>query len=205
MAVSHAGAAFVLPRFVRRFRERHPDTPVRLITAQLREGLGLLRDGGADLVCGPRESCPDTVHYEELLTYGFVLVTPLDHPLAGRERVAPEEAASHGAIVPALGTFSRQFGEGIARELGVDINPRIEVGGWSEAKRYVEAGLGITVIPSLCLGETDRLSVATLEADLPRYSYGVFIQHRQLLTPAARSFFDILVPDAPDTIFARAP
>ena len=201
VAVSHAGAAFVLPRFVRQFRDRHPDTRVDLVIVQQREALKLLLDGSADLVCGPKESYPDALHYEELLTYGLVLITPPDHPLAGRGRVSPAEAAPYGAIVPASGTFSRQFGESTARANGVDVNRRIEVGGWSEVKRYVETGLGISVIPSLCLKPNDRLAVAELDLELPRYSYGTFVQRNQLLAPNARAFFELLAPNAPDDIF----
>lgn len=202
MAASHAGAAFVLPRFVRQFRDRRPDVPVRLVTAQQREALGLLLGGGADLACGPKESCPDIVHYEELLTYGLVLITPPDHPLAGCKRVSPAEAAAYGAIVPARGTFSRQFGESAAGAIGVDVNPRVEVGGWSEVKRHVEAGLGISVIPSLCLGGADRLAVTAIEADLPEYSYGVYVRRRQLLAPPARDFLEVLAPDLPEAVLA---
>ena len=61
----------------------------------------------------------------------------VSHPLAGRERVSPAEAAHHGVILPARRTFSREFGESAAGNNGVEVNPRIEVGGWSEVKRYV--------------------------------------------------------------------
>ena len=202
VAVSHAGAAFVLPRFVRQFRDRDPDTLVRLVIAQQPEGLKLLLAGRVDLVCAPLESHPGTVHYEELLTYSLVFIAPLEHPLARRGRVSPEEAVRHGVIVPALGTFSHRIGESGIRAIGLDASPRMEVGGWGEVKRYVEAGLGVGVIPNLCLRAADRLSVAALDADLPEYSYGVFVQRDQLLAPAARNFLEVLAPDAPGSILA---
>ena len=202
VAVSQAGAAFILPPFVRQFRDRWPDTPLQLITAQQPEGLRLLLDGHVDLVCGPQASYPGTVHYEEFLTYRLVFVGPLEHPLAGRERVSPEEAVQHGVIAPSMGTSSHRIGESAVKATGIHTNPRMEVSGWGEVKRYVETGIGVAVIPDVCLRDTDRLSVAALDADLPGYSYGVFVQRDQFLAPAARNFLEILAPDAPGSILA---
>ena len=41
-------------------------------------------------------------------------------------------------------------------------------------KRYVEAGVGISVVPSLVVNDADRLAVVSLDADFPAYSFGVF-------------------------------
>lgn len=56
------------------------------------------------------------------------------------------------------GSYSRQLGETAARELGIDVNAVVEVGGWGVIRRYVERGIGICVVPSICLHETDEVS-----------------------------------------------
>ena len=199
LATSNAGASFVLPPYVKRFREHHPDIPVSFETVGPHEGLDRLLDERVDLVCGAKDSYrEESVRYDELFTYGFVLITALGHPLAGRERVSPHEASSYRAIVPPEGSYSRQFGERTARELGVVVDAAVEVGGWGEVKRFVEFGVGISVVPSLCVTKTDQLEIIKLDAPLPRRSYGVFTPRRRLLTPAARRFYEVLVPDAPE-------
>ena len=196
LATSNAGASFVLPPYVKRFREHYPGIPVIFDTATLQDGLDRLFDERVDLVCGAKDSYREaSVHYDELFTYDFVLITAQDHPLAGRERVSPQEASVYRAVVPPEGSYSRQFGERAARALGIEIDAAVEVGGWGEVKRYVEAGIGVSVVPSLCVSETDRLSVIALDAPLPRRSYGVFTPRHRLLTPAARRFLEVLVPN----------
>ena len=128
-----------------------------------------------------------------------MLITSLDHPLAGRDSVSPEEAAAWPAIVPAPGTYSRRFGETAARQFGVEIKAVIEVGGWGVIKRYVERGFGISIVPSLCVQETDRLSVIPLKKYFPSRSYGVFTRRRKFLASAARRFLRVIAPDFPDS------
>ena len=65
-------------------------------------------------------------------------------------------------------------------------------------KRYVEADIGISVIPDLVVSDSDQLSVVALDADLPAQSFGVFTLRDGLLAASARRFFEMLAADASD-------
>ena len=198
IASSAASAAFVLPAYLKRFRDAHPDIAVRLDTATVREGVKRLLDDEVDLVLGPRERyAEEPIVYHELRTYRVVLICAPDHPLAGRASVSPHEAAAFPAVVPPAETYSRQFGETAAEALGIAIDAVVEVGGWGVLKRYVEAGFGLSVVPSLVLRPTDRLSVVALEWDEPPRSFGVYTRADRYLTPAARRFLELLIPTPP--------
>lgn len=187
LAASVAGAAILLPPYVRRFREEYPNVRLRVRNCLLREGIELLLDGKVELVLGARDPYPsDSVEYRELLRYDIVLITSLDHPLAGRETVTPEEAQAWRSIVPHAGAYSTQSGETAAERFGVHDNAVIRVGGWGVIKRFVEYGLGIAVVPSISIHETDRLSVIPLGAYFPSRSYGVYTRRRKFLSPPAR-------------------
>ena len=188
VAASVAGAAIVLPPYVKRLRERHPGVRLRVRSGALGEGLGRLRAGEVECVLGAREPLDDAgLEYREMLRYDTVLVTSRDHALAGRETVTPREMAEWPAIVPPAGSNSRRFGERAARELGVDVNAVVEVGGWGVIKRYVERGIGICVVPSICLHETDRLAVIALARYFEPRSFGVYTRRGRALTPPARA------------------
>ena len=196
VAASSAGATFVAPRYVARFHARHPDTAVRLETMSSRSRLERLLEERVDLVLGAKEPhAEEALAYRELLTYHRVLICASDHPLAGRASVTPHEAVAYRAVVPPEGTYSRQFGEDAAQALGIVINAVVEVGGWGVLKRYVEAGFGVAAVPSLVLSETDRLAVAALEWDEPPRSFGVYARSDRHLTPAARRFLEVLIPN----------
>ena len=196
LVATTAGAAFVLPRYLKRFRDRYPEHPVHLRTMLLHEGLQRLVDDEADLALGVKDLHPeDRLVYHELLTYRLVLIAPPDHPLAGRASVSPEEASAYSSVVPPVSLYSNEFGRATVRRIGVDANATVEVGGWGVLKRYVETGFGIAVIPDICISETDRLSIIGLEADIPTRSYGVFAPRDRLLAPPAWRLLRLLVPD----------
>ena len=197
IATSSAGVAFVLPRYVRRFRDRHPDAMVRIETVPVGALRERLLEEKADLMLGPRDVGSDErLRYHEMFTYERVLITALDHPLAGRASVSPRETGAYRAVVPPAGTYSRQFGESSAHTLGIDIDVAVEVGGWGMLKRYVEAGIGISVVPSLVVSDSDQLSVVAIDANLSAHSFGVFTLRDGLLAAPARRFLEMLAPDA---------
>ena len=199
LAASVAAAAFVLPPYIKQFRDRHPRVRLRVRNCLVREGVRLLLDNEVELVLGAKDSYPEeTLDYRERLTYDIALVTSLDHPLAGRSVVSPEEAAGWPAIVPLAGTYSRQFEEAAAERLGIDDEAAIEVGGWEVIKRYVESGLGISVIPTICISKNDRLSTIPLKEHFPSRSFGVFTRRDEFITPLARGFLQLMIPDFPD-------
>ena len=145
---------------------------------------------------GAKEPDPeDPFVYRELLTYHRVLICAPDHPLASRERVTPHEAVAYRAVVPPKGTYSRRFGESAARGFGITVDVAVEVGGWGLLKRYVEAGVGVFVVPSLVVNATDRLAVVALDAEFPAHSFGVFTVRDRMPTPAARRFLEVLAPE----------
>ena len=196
LVASVAGAAIVLPPYIKRFREQYPAVRLRVRSYPLSEGMKLLRDGQVELVLGAQDRFASrALEYREIVAYDIVLITALDHPLAGHERVTPQEVAVWPAIVPPVGTESRQFGETAARQLGVDINAAIEVGGWGVIKRYVEWGLGISVVPSICLHETDRVAVIPLNKYFRTRSYGAYTRRRQVLTRPAQRLLGLLTGD----------
>ena len=199
LAASVAAAAFVLPPYIKQFRDRHPGVRLRVRNCLVREGVRLLLDNEVEIVLGAKDSYPEeTLEYRQLLTYDIELITSLEHPLAGRSAVSPEEAAGWPAIVPLAGTYSRQFEEAAAERLGIDDEAAIEVGGWEVIKRYVENGLGISVIPTICISQNDRLSRIPLKEHFPSRSLGVFTRRDKILTPLARGFLQIMIPDFPD-------
>ena len=198
LGVSAAGAAFVLPQCIERFRERWPETAVRLEMVTLHEGLTRLFDERVDFVVGPRERFDEErIVYRELRTYRIVLITPLDHPLAGRETVSPCEVHTWPAVVVPPGLYTRQHGETVAHALGLDVSAVIEVGEWGVLKRYVEAGFGVAAVPSLIVNSTDRVSVASLAGPLPERSYGVYTYRDRTLTPSARRLCGMLIAGIP--------
>ena len=198
MAATAVAASFVLPSYIKRFRDRYPGIRVRVRNCLFREGIGLLLDDEVELLLGAKDLYPqESIEYQQLLSYPMMLVTPLDHPLAGRGTVAPEEAAQWPAVSPPAGFYTRELEVAIREQCGVERNTVVEVRGWEGIKRYVELGFGISMIPSICVSRDDRLSVVSLPESFPSLSFGVFTRRERILDPPGRRFVRLMPLDFP--------
>ena len=192
-------AAVVLPPAVARSRNRYPDIRLRVRTGPVHEGLKLLSAREADLVIG--EEGPNTesfaCHY--LFSSDFVLITPEDHRLAGRESVDLEETSQYPAIVPMAGGHGWSPGGSAGHRFGDEATIAVQASGCEVIKSWVEAGLGISVVPRVCLTEKDRVRKIPFAGQTGRRSYGIHTRRGEPLSAPARRFVRLLAPDFPDT------
>lgn len=174
IAAGQSSAAFMLPRFIHRFRTGHPGVRFRISRNAMSEAPRLLHAREVDLFfSGEKTNLTDTERYR-VTSFDFVLITPPDHPLAGRDSVDLEEISPYPAVVPASGTQSRKIGELTASRLGIEISVAVEAHGWGAIKRYVEAGVGVSIVPDFCLVEQDRVSVIPLPGHFREQGYWMY-------------------------------
>ena len=199
IAAGQATAEVVLPGYLERFCSLYPGIEVHVRTDQGNERLRWLRDYEVDLVIGTADVVhPTDLEFRFLFASDYVLITPEDHPLAGRGSVTLQEACAHPAIVPPRGSVVRPLMDLFARKHGLVIDAAVEIGGWDTIKRYVEAGLGIAVVPDICLAEQDRIGKVPISWTLPARRYGIFMRHGRTLSPVSRRFIRIMDPNFPE-------
>ena len=197
IGASHGGTAYVLPPLLKRFRDVYPGIRMHVKRCYVREGFRLLLADEIDFLIGPQESLQgktlvEKIAQRSLFAYDLVLVTPLDHPLAGRESISREEVTAWPTIAATPGTFSTQSGKSIVQAFDLESNVVIRAGGWSAVKHYVEAGLGIAVIPSVCVSPKDLLSVIPLTQHIERREYVVFFRTDKRLSAVADRFIELM-------------
>ena len=204
IAAGQSTAAFVLPGYLERFRERQPRVRVHVRCGGGRERVEWLRAWEVDVALGAMDVPPPDLLYRHIFSCSHVLVTPVDHPLAGRDSFEVGELASHPLVLPRAGFYARQMMDTHMRLHGFVPEVAAEVEGWNAVKRYVEAGVGISVVPEICLTERDRVRRIRVDHLLPRMSYGMLARRdgngeldRTGLTVAAQHFIELLIPDSP--------
>ena len=198
IAAGEGAASFMLPRFIGRFRQRHPEVRFRVVRRTIGKAAGLLRTREEDLFFGGTKVDLSGIDRYRVSSYNLVLIAPPDHPLAGRGSVELEEAARYPAIVPAAGTQSRKMGELTASRLGIRIDVAAETHGWGAIKRYVEAGLGVSIVPDFCIVEQDRVSVVPLSRHFQERGYWMYAHPgRPQQSPAVGRFIRFVLPPPP--------
>lgn len=197
VAAGDTSAAVLLPEYLKRFAQRHPDSRVNVRTGTGRECLQWLRAYEVDLVVAAMDVEPSDLNYCPVVSAGFVLITPEDHPLAGRESATLEDLGEYPLIAHTEGTHARQFGEMLIRQHGIPHRVDVEVDGWDAVKAYVAAGLGISVVPDLCLSDRDRVWRIPFGEHIPPRTYGAVTRRERFLPLAVREIIRIMDPAAP--------
>ena len=198
IGAGQTSAGYLLPPYLKRFRERYPEIRIQVKTGTGKQRLGWLRDHELDLVVGAIEFPPSDVEFHVITESDPVLITSEDHPLAGRDSVPLEEVATYPFVGHTSSHFVRQVLDIILRLHGVAPEFFVEVDGWSVIANYVAAGAGISFVPDLCLTDHDRLWKIRFEDVIPRRRYGAITRRDGLLSLASSRFLEILVADVPE-------
>jgi DNA-binding transcriptional LysR family regulator len=72
---------------------------------------------------------------------------------------------------------------------------KLEVGGYDVIKKYVELGLGISIVMSHCLSGADHLHSVPLGRWFPKRTYGIVLRKGRPLSPAAERFVEMIRPE----------
>jgi LysR family transcriptional activator of glutamate synthase operon len=152
--------------------------------------LGLLRDGGLDLVMALVD--PDALDGLEgvrLLDEELVVIAPLDHPLARAKRVRVERLADEALVTYGSGSTLRET------LLALVPGGRVvaEANELETVRELTARGLGVTLMPrSVVASHGDRLAIRPLS---PRHALPVSLVWRagERPTPAAQAFCDYVL------------
>jgi len=183
---------YILPELARSYMDAYPGVDLRLHNVTGREGTLRMREDNVDFAIGAMIDVPEDLAYYPIYHYKPMLIMPLNHPLAKRQSVTPADISPYGFILPPreLSTWSQI--DAVFQANDVALNVILEVGGWEVIKRYVELGMGISIVTSFCLRGHEKLAVIPVDKHFPGRSYGVVMRRGKILSPQARSFIECM-------------
>lgn len=186
---------YILPPFVGKFMQDHPQVDVRLHNVTGKGGLAKLRAGDADFAVGPMLDAPPDIVFHPIVTHEPMLITRRDHPLAKRKRIGLKDVSKYPLILPPKDQSTYKFVEAVFTDHSLDYDVKLEVGGYDVIKQYVRLGLGISIVMSHCLGEDDDLYTASVGRYFPKRAYGVVLLRGRQLSPPAKRFVNTILAD----------
>jgi DNA-binding transcriptional LysR family regulator len=183
---------YILPEAVRRFVTAYPRIQLKIHNETGRDGLKMLRADEIDLVVGSMLDVPDDITYQPVVTFDPVLITPLDHPLAKHPNVTLEEISQYGLILPPRHLSTWRMVKYVFQQHNLTFRVTLEAGGWEVIKKYVELGMGISIVTDICLTGSEKLARIPLKQYFPQRGYGLVLRKGRFLSPQARRFVEIL-------------
>ena len=192
IAAGESTILYILPEFTQRFAKIHPGIQLRLHNVTGRDGLAQVRADEVDFAVGSILDFPNDISYQPIFTYDTMLITPLNHPLTKKKTVSLEDISPYGLILPPRHLSTWRAVNLVFQQHDVPYKVSLEAGGWEVIKRYVELGIGVSIVSGLCLTGEDKVAAISLAKYFPKRSYGVVIRRGRFLSPEARLFIDMM-------------
>lgn len=186
---------YVLPEVLAAFKRAYPQVQVDIHRAISRSITERVVDGTLDFgivtlpIKNPRLEAI-TIHRDEM-----ALIVGPSHPLASRRTVKMKELEDQPFILHRVGTTTRErlvkhFGDG-----GVKIKVTMEMASIETIKRFVSIGMGISIVPRLCIAkEVEEGSLHSLAIRNTRFKrqLGVIYNRDRNQSQAARAFLALI-------------
>ena len=194
IAAGESTLLYLLPDFVERFSRQYPQIRLNFHNVTGRDGLRMLREDEVDFAVGSMQEEPDDIRYVPVFGYPNYLITTPGHALSHQETITLADISHHGLLLPPRHLTTWRVVERVFREHGAPFNVKIEAGGWEVIKKYVELGLGVSIVSGICLKPHDRLFRYALSDWFEERTYGIVVRRGKFLSPQARRFLELLKP-----------
>lgn len=195
LATSHHVGLHRLPSVLRRYTHRYPEVELDLHFMDSETACAAVERGELELAIVTLPAAPP----ERLALYGIwhdplSVVVSTEHALASKETVDLAELASSPAILPSVGTFTREII--IAAFKAASLQPKIvlETNYLETIKMMVSIGLGWSALPQTMINQD--LHALSLEGLSLSRCLGTVRHRERTLSNAAAALCDLLDADA---------
>ena len=195
IAAGESTILYILPDIIKAFSEQYPGIRIKLHNVTGRDGMEMLRKDESDFAVGSMLEIPEDIHYYPIFQFNPVLITPSDHPLTRLKNITLKDISPYGLILPPRHLSTWRMVDYVFQQHNVHYTVTLEAGGWEVIKKYVEYGLGISIVTDICLTGNENLSRIELDRYFPTRSYGVVIRKGKHLSTSAKVFLESMEPE----------
>jgi DNA-binding transcriptional LysR family regulator len=197
LSIGNDLAWYFAPR-IGAFIKRYPGIELRMQIYKASEALAALGKGDLDVGVGIFPAIPKSLLHEVVAESSLSLVCQTGHPLLRQRPVRLEDIARYKLLVLPRHTHTRQV---IDRAFaGAHVEPRtfIEAGNCQTARAFVEQGLGVAIVHSVCMEQhpSKRLRHIDLAQSLSAIQIAAVYRKGAGTSPVIRQLLDAFTEQA---------
>jgi LysR family transcriptional regulator, hydrogen peroxide-inducible genes activator len=147
---------YLLPPLVPLVRERFPKLSLRLFEEKSEVLLSRLDQGSLDAAFLALPVKDDHLHAEFLFEEPFLLAVPIGHPLANQDSVTLDDLKPHTLMLLEEGHCLRDQALEVCQLAGAKETAEFRATSLETLRQMVIAGMGVTLLPVLTVGDRDR-------------------------------------------------
>ena len=197
IATTHAISNYFLPSFIVHFKKDYPEVNFDIEGGGLNMILEKLESAEADFGIANLDDVPKTLVYNPLFETRLKLIAQKNNPFFSDQVPSLEQISKVPFIFfPRSSTITplieRKFSEKDLR-----LNVVMILNNYVEVKKYVELGIGVSILDGYTLTEEDknRLDIFSLDPFFGKRKYGLIFRKRKYLSPAVKAFIRSIKSD----------
>ncbi|MBV1875989.1 MAG: LysR family transcriptional regulator [Cycloclasticus sp.] len=194
IAAGEASILYLLPNIVETFKQRYPNVHIRLHNVSGKSGVDAIRKGDVDFAVGPMLEVPADILYKKVYRFVPVLIMPFAHPLVSVDDISLSDIVQYDLILPPKHLNTWRIVDDVLQKHKLNYKTSLEAWSWEIIKKYVELGLGISIVTSVSLTGKEQLIAKPLSKYFPDYYYGVTMKRKGDLSLPAKNFIELIDP-----------
>jgi len=205
IATSSSMITYILPNVIKMFIDQFAGIKFKLITCAISiEIPRMILNGEAEFGIGPKIDRVSSQKLDFLPWKPFdrVLLMAKDHPLSKKKDITLADIAKYPLILYREGTVIRKsIEEAFIRDnLSYEIVMEIDVA--ENIKRYVEIGIGLSILSSLAFTHEEKNSLLLFDIShlLGKTEYGIYFRKNKYITTAMKQFIKFFAPELFDNL-----
>lgn len=187
-------ASRFLPQTMAEFRNQYPGITIEIHDIPASDILNELMREQSDIGIGPESENKLDFEFQLLARDPYVVIVRNDHPWARKKSISLRDLTQEPLLTMARGSNVRSTLEKAMFSQSLVLRPRIEAHHHYTLGGMVEAGLGITVLPSMAVSMLSQPLLQTIPIRRPSVFRNVSIikLRGKTLTPAEVAFIQVL-------------
>lgn len=184
-----------LPLVVKRFRQRYPKINMMIHDVIAEDVVDMVRSGRVELGVSFDPGDTEDLQFHPLFDDRFIAVLPPDHALINEAVISWPQLLASDFIILQRPSSVRLLVERELEKQQLQLSPQLETHQLATIGRMVAMGLGVSVVPSLCLEQMQELGAVckALEAPIITRQVGVITRRRYPLSTAAQGLKEVLL------------
>ena len=194
LAAMPSFAAHQLPTALAAYRQAHPAINIRIQDVVAEQVVAMVSSGRTELGVAFEIDHGDDLQFEPLFQDPFVAVLPPEHPLLDQRQLQWSQICELPFLTLQPPSMIRQMVMDIVASHGINLNVEFESHQLVTIIRMVVCGLGVSVVPALCIPQIEQQGAEwrpLLEPEIHR-TVGIYTRSRYPLSSAAEAMVPVL-------------
>ena len=141
----------------------------------------------------PTDAIPEECLFKPSFSYAPILIMHKSHPLANKNTITLKDMSRHDLVRIDPQLITLPFFEEAVEKYGIGSNISFENGNWEMLKHFVRAKIGIAMVSTICIDESDTdIVTKSMKKFFPTMVYGIMVKKGHYLNETVKDLITFL-------------